>query len=511
MFYTKKNLRKIALSMMVMGALSVGNFSNGDVFQPVMAEANALKKDVLFRDTVADMVKGDGLKQGDKVKTRGFFAKGDGFDEEYLIQDKAGAVDGDSVIKLNNGLFAIRTSGVKELSGFFGTFFTSNENVKAEAYYTSDGVTMKYVMPLEGQAGRDPSIQYHNQMFYLCYVEPIETGRTFRIAKTRDFKKWETRGYNVIDRTTLGAVWAPDLFIDDDGKAYVYFAKQREENKEPTQFLMDLYVSSCDDIEKGEFGPAVKIEMPKRSDSYIDAQVRKINGTYYMIAKDEKKYTDNYNKAPLLLKSTSPVKGFQEVETWPLQAIKGYEGFSFFNDNGTVYIYGDNYAKDFDLSPKSRATVWMVDERKIETGPYSAEYLKSPNTLRHGTVIPLKDNNYFKRMLINMHKFPFKDNVMKDADKVKVSLKQYLPADSAQKDVSEIDKFAPGQGVVYEVPKKQNVVIKKVMNAYGVPNMRFVFEDAKSGSLEIEGKKIPADKNEHVFQYDNGKWNYMKK
>ncbi len=510
MFYTQKKLSKIVLGMLVMGALSVGGVNSWEICQPVTAEAAAVNKDVLFRDTVADLVKGEGLSVGDKVKTRGFFAKGDGFDEEYLIQDKAGAVDGDSVIKLNTGLYAIRTSGVKELSGFFATFFTSNENVKAEAYYTSDGSTMKYVMPLEGQAGRDPSIQYFKQMFYICYVEPASTGNTFRIAKTRDFKKWETKSYNVADRSQFPEVWAPDLFIDADGKAYVYFAKQREHNKEPNQFLMDIYVSSCDNIEKGEFGKAVKIDMPARSDSYIDAQVRKINGTYYMIAKDEKKYTDNYNKAPLLLKSGSPVSGFQEVENWPLSAIKGYEGFSFFTDNGTLYIYGDNYAKDFDLSPKSRATVWTTDESKIETGPYSAEYLKSPNTLRHGTVIPLKDNNYFKRMLINMHKFPFKDNVMKDVDKVTVSLKQYLPADSAQKDVNEIDKFAPGQKVTYVVPKKHNVVIKKMMNAYGCEQVRFVFEDSKSGSLEVEGQKISADKNEHVFSYDNGKWNYKK-
>ena len=485
---------------------------------PKMVSAAPAKSGIKNRDTVADLVADTELTVGERVRTRGFHTDQDGLGTTYIIRDREHVlpVEVKDSIPLDNGLFAVvdkKTAGFDSQQGSsLGVFFTSNEDTVAEFYYSDENKVMKHLLRSGTQTGRDPSLQYYNHAFYLCYVTPEESGTTFRISRSYDLQKWEDlpgSPYTVITREKNQNLWAPDLFIDEDGKAYVYFAKSHSAEDPGT---MDLYVSSsAANINDGDFGQATLMQMPARSNSYIDAQVRKINGSYYMLAKNEKIYTDNNNKSPLLLKSSSPAGGFQEVTTWPLKAIRGYEGFTFFAANGNIYVYGDNYSGWYDLPPQSKHTVWFADLENMETGPYAAEYVESSGTLRHGTVIPV-DNDYMRRVLTNITQGkPVKDSVQKDRQSSTVSLSQFFDSEAAGNGTAEIAYFAPAPRVIYEVPKGKNVVIKSCINAYGVEKMSFKFADPSSGSLAIEyadpanpsEKKqleITSDKEIHDFE-----------
>ena len=445
-------------------------------------------------DTVEEMQADFSLDPGDTANTRGFYNKDDGCGENYEIQDDTGGreVDGDKLLRLKNGNFASRSSGVQKFDGFMGVFFNYNGDEPADFYYSEDGIKMKFILH-PGNSGRDPSIQYYKHMFYLCYVEPADKG-TFRIEKSRDLRKWETKsyGFDIIERQKeIPALWAPDLFIDNDGKAYVYFAKERAKHpSQPSQVLMDMYVSSCSNIEEGTFGKAKKITLPDPSRSYIDGTVRKVGDKYYMVVKNETFYTDNENKSPMLLSSSTPTGPFFEIKEWPLSAIRGYEGFSLMVNGDTVYIYGDNFSERFDLAPKSDITVWKTNISNIETGPYVAEYIESPKRLRHGTIIPVTDN-FFKRIL-NKINIQEKQKMLSDRVPRMVNFSEFKS--ETNDDITVIECFAPGKNAIYIVPKKKKIVIKKIVNAYGVTEFKYRFDDPKSSSLEIEGKKIKGDK-----------------
>ena len=369
-----------------------------------------------------------------------------------------------------------------------GAFFTSNEDVNLACYVSHDGIHMMPLFRSAEVAGRDPSVGYYKGMFYVCLVTPEDESPTFSISKSSDLVTWKKEIHTVIDRGSKNrAIWAPDLFIDEDGSAYVYFAKQRETISATGEMKFDIYVSAASDIEKGDFAPAVKVELPKRSDSYIDAQVRKINGSYYMIVKNEARVTENDNKSPLLLKSGSPVSGFSEIEGWPLKAVRGYEGFSMAVVDGKLYIYGDNYARKYDLFQKSQHTVWMAAAKDIETGPYRAEYVESPRRMRHGSIIPITES----RAKDVVDAFAAKPAVPKRKTlrerEIYLTQEDFGKAGGTAEKV-EIEHFAPAAGAIYIVPKHTDVMVRGIENPYGAETITFRFEAADDSSLTVLGK-----------------------
>lgn len=385
---------------------------------------------------------------------------------------------------------AVQAEEYNDDMGMLGVFFSSNEDVRLACYYTKDGIHMKEFFRSPDMLGRDPSLQYYNGNYYLCYVMPYDDERTFYIAKTKDFINWEKKPYNVIDKEINRKgheLWAPDLFIDDDGSAYVYFSKNNKKHE------FSIYVSKCNNIESGDFQSAQKIEFPVSTSDVIDAQVRKIKGSYYLILKNEKEYTDSFNKSPYLFKSSNPMEGFKLVSQWPLRAIRGYEGFSFLEHNDKVYIYADNYGRKFDGVRESGFTVWQTND--IENGPYYAENVYTEKKrLRHGTVISVQDEqqlNVLKQLGASASD-EHPEEIM-----LEISLLEFSDSKAGG-----INDFAPGTHVRYLVPKDTHVVINNIVNAYGVPNVVFAFENQQS-KLTLEGEVIlPDAENNYIYTFD---------
>ena len=369
-----------------------------------------------------------------------------------------------------------------------GVFFPSNEDVNLDFYVSQDGIQMVPLFHSMEVAGRDPSVGYYKGMFYVCLVTPEDNAPTFSISRSSDLVTWNKEIHTVIERGSKNrAVWAPDLFIDEDGRAYVYFARQRETVPATGEMKFDIYVSVASNIEKGDFAPAIKVELPKRSDSYIDAQVRKINGSYYMIVKNEALVTEGANKSPLLLKSSSPVSGFSEIKDWPLKSIRGYEGFSMAVKGEKLYIYGDNYGRKYDLFSKTQHTVWIADAKDIETGPYRAEYVESPRRMRHGSVIPVLESrakDVLDRFSVKLTK-PKRKSMREK--KVYLTQNDFGQAGGTAGNVV-IEHFAPVAGAIYIIPKHTHVTVHDIQNPYGAEVIKFRFEAEDDSSLTVLDK-----------------------
>ena len=350
-----------------------------------------------------------------------------------------------------------------------GTFFSSDDDINLQFYRSDNLLSMDRLDINSVLAGRDPSIRYHNGAFYICLVEPAESGQTFKILQSTDLIDWKAASFKVIDRgDKYPAVWAPDLFIDDDGAAYVYFSKQKGFNSKGGERTFDIYVSKADDIENPTFDRAQKISFDGY-DNVIDAHVHKIDGQYYMVVKDEKYRTNNDNKSPALFRSDNPINNFVEIKNWALNAVRGCEGFSMASMDDQVFIYADNYSGKYDAEPISHHTVWITKD--IENGPFRAEYVESNRPMRHGSVIFIDDPTV-EKMIAD---FPIEPaNVDIPSKTITIEREDYGTGKGHE---IEIDKFAPAPDVIYRVSKKDRVTVRNLMNAYGVDKIEFELEE----------------------------------
>lgn len=441
-----------------------------------------------------------------------------------------------------------------------GTFFESNENISLQCYVADDdqGIYFSRLLAADDIKGRDPSCQYYDGdgYFYVCLTEPKDkqgsnySENTFKIYRTKDFKEWWVVSFKVIDRgDTYREIWAPDLFIDDKGMGYVYFAKQKYTiNKPYHEDQFDTYVCKIGDVtqladkfvkvlhvenedeENGLYKPtptgrvdkveegkevytknyeddeeikAFQVTFDKKYNNLIDAQVRKVNGKYYMVIKNEEYITSNYNKTPLLFWSDKPDGEFKEVTDWPLRGVRGYEGFSILERNGNVYFYADNFSGKYDDVGASGQTVWFTKKDNIESGDkgaYHSIYVKTSNGehLRHGSVINNLDDTAIgtlglKEFLDGKSQPEGTDSNedqqsnSKNGNKpLQITFSEEAFGGKNDKKNIDVDNFAPAKDVEYVIPAKKTVNINNFVNPYGVNEFIVILQ--KKSTLKIEGK-----------------------
>ena len=453
-----------------------------------------------------------------------------------------------------------------------GTFFKSNEDITMQCYLSEseNGDDLKFFREVKAIAGRDISCQFYNGYFYICLIEPQidknpNKASTFKLYRSKNLTEWEVVSFNVIDRADDSDkenkfIWAPDLFINDEdndkgeSSAYVYFAKQKGLINKPYEALFNLYVckinkiseindkfvkinTSEEAIKSAGIDGTGRVDIPIDNDkpvqvidnikarwvldaplnegtNYIDAQVRKVNGKYYMVIKNEARITNNDNKSPLLFRADSPDGNFERVQNWPLEGIRGYEGFSILTRNGKVYFYADNFSGKYDASSNyegvvgnSGYTVWIADEANVESGPYKAHYVNAEGySLRHGSMINNLNDEAIK--ILGIKKFfdekqrAESSNTDRDYQSENTNIREVIlnkedfGTSDKDKKIIRIENFAPAPKVIYVIPSKKEVVINNIVNAYGVKEIQFKFNSKsklKIGQEYINSDKITID------------------
>lgn len=448
--------------------------------------------------TVADMKQDRKLFQEMVATTLGYYNEADGCGETYHIIKTDCAIDEDHYIRLDNGLVAERITQSDLPDIFMAGFFESDANTDVKLYTSHDGAHMADLIDL-GINCRDFSIKYYKQCFYT--VDATNAAYSFRIRKSRNLIDWEEQFYTVCDRTGK-SLWAPDLYIDDDGSAYVYFALQWGTEKVGVATreypAFNIWVSKCGNIEDGKWADAVKIDLPEFDDdavkvpnNNIDATVTKINGNYYMLVKNEHQQSlqksGGYSGCNLhLLKSNNPMTGFSEVKTFLLQYVKGVEGPILFCRGNTVYIYADNNQGVCLPTTNKRAYggyyLWTSSVDSFETGTYHIEPVRASRDTRHGCVIDIHDN-YPKRVVQKLgYKFQLYDTLKSDEPHPRLNLSRYNGfSQNESADPSKayiIDNFVPFDGVRYTIQNQFNA-IRNIRNVYNAKifYLQYLFSD----------------------------------
>lgn len=450
--------------------------------------------------TVADMKQDRKLFPEMVATTLGYYNEADGCGETYHIIKTDCVIDEDRYIRLDNGLVAERITQSDLPDIFMAGFFESDANTDVKLYTSHDGAHMADLIDI-GINCRDFSIKYYKQCFYT--VDAMNTAYSFRIRKSRNLIDWEEQFYTVCDRTGK-SLWAPDLYIDDDGSAYVYFALQwgTEKVGVATKELpaFNIWVSKCGNIEDGKWADAVKIDLPEFDDdavkvpnNNIDATVTKINGNYYMLVKNEHaqslQKSGGYSGCNLhLLKSNNPMAGFSEVKTFLLQYVKGVEGPILFCRGNTVYIYADNYQgvclPRTNKSAGGGYYLWVSTVDEFEKGTYHIEPVRAGRDTRHGCVIDIHDN-YPKRIIQKLgYKGQFLGTIKSD-EYHKVNLSHYNGFGQNDNQKYIIDNFVPFDGLVYTIQNRFSE-IKNIRNVYNANKfyIQFLIHDFSRLSIK---------------------------
>ncbi len=213
---------------------------------------------------------------------------------------------------------------------------------------------------------------------------------------------------------------APELFIDDDGSAWIvvtmgYYASWHGDS--PSNDKMSPYMIRCTKFGTGygradqpriTYSDAKRINLPEYGkegeDNRIDAHIYKENNTYYLSIK--------LNGITNEIWSIKNLNDFADTSKWTLvcdNAVTGYEGPSLVKFNGKYYMYTDKLS-DYPPNTNDRTTGVFVTEsnllqrgwgktRRIRTQDEDGKIINN----RHGSVYCITDKEQIKK-IINLYR-----------------------------------------------------------------------------------------------------------
>lgn len=274
---------------------------------------------VLVYDTVADMKQATNLVNGSSVKTLGYNSINDGNGEYYKISNTLGYKG----ILLDNGLYANLVKEDKIPNFFLSMYFESASPWNDQLFVSLDGLNLtKLKVPFNLQ-GRDTCIKYNkvNKTFYVSTGALDSSNYDFTIYYSNDFINWNYKQINIGLQGNLK--WAPDIFIEDDGTIRVIISNNYGTETDilgSTIPAFDMYYSYTTDLDNLVFANATKITLNGATNrNHIDGSLAKINGTYYLVCKDEHSkiaeiystinYIDYYIVLANVTGSTLPTEG----------------------------------------------------------------------------------------------------------------------------------------------------------------------------------------------------------
>ena len=173
--------------------------------------------------------------------------------------------------------------------------FFDDSNSEISFYISKDNLHLQRLELPNKIYGRDPSIIYYNNKFYVA-VTNYDSQHDFSIYESENLINWVKHDINLgLYDATYSRRWCPDFFIDSDNSLYVFIAKQyAEPDSVHLKGKFKTYISKCENIDTFEFEtPQELVLTGTEEDNYIDATCIKIDGTYHLILKSDSQYEIN--------------------------------------------------------------------------------------------------------------------------------------------------------------------------------------------------------------------------
>ncbi len=245
-------------------------------------------------DKINDMKAATNLIDGSYAKVLGKDEINDGFQVIYKIRERTqeDVIDDVNIVLLNNGLIAekIKNYSTQDIEDFvLYAFFDEKNSNLINLFISKDNLHLQQLKLTNQIYGRDPSLIYYNDKFYIAVTNYTET-YDFVIYESSDLVNFERHEINLgLYNAEFPKRWCPDFFIDSDNKLYVFISRQYAAvDTLNLEGKFKTYISECLDIDTLTFDAPIEITLNNPTgDNYIDPKCIKVNNTYHLLLKND--------------------------------------------------------------------------------------------------------------------------------------------------------------------------------------------------------------------------------
>ena len=397
---------------------------SGELEEIIAAYLNT--RAVLGFNNINDLKENETIEEGAFVRTYGRDSYDDGFGAFYKVRNRTfdDVPDDYNIIVLSDeNLVAekINDYNTQQIDDFvLYAFFDESNNNEIKLYVSKDNLHLEQIILPNKIYGRDPSIAYFNNKFYIAYTNYSETS-DFGLYVSDDLINWESHAISVgLYDATYPRRWSPEIFIDND-KFYVIISKQYAPvDTYNLSGKFKQYIVECTNMSNLSFGqPTELILSGTTKDNYIDGTIIKIGDTYHLIVKAESQQVLNlehftstdlihytfisedfgqfgrFAEGPFVYKfndqfvigaerydEKDTVKSYYRVKTSrDFQNFSNYESMYYYNEDishGSAFVISDKSAKKKIFDSKNYGFKYNYDFETIKN-----KYIITSNTTRH--------------------------------------------------------------------------------------------------------------------------------
>src|SRR3972149_6064266 len=229
---------------------------------------------------------------------------------------------------------------------YVASFFDEDDDEKLHILTSEDALSWVDLNITFPERARDPSIMWHDGLWYIAHTNVISWGYINPIYSSPDLLEWTK--VTDLDTSALGNEetdsWAPEWFVDDDDSVHLLVACGHYPSHQ-------IYETHPTNSEWTTWSNLVEITGTGLPADMIDAFLVKVDGTYNLFYKDDD--TDYI----CLATSTSLTSGYTEIHDGNWTGWGGREGECIFRKpNGewrayfnTTLTNGQSYSDSADL------------------------------------------------------------------------------------------------------------------------------------------------------------------
>jgi hypothetical protein len=263
---------------------------------------------------------------------------------------------------------------------YIAPFFRTNGDTSVDLYASLDGTNFTVVSDTPLFSERDTSLMFYEGYWYAVTTQHIFTpSYEFLLYRSKDLKRWESYPVHLgLVTDQLPKAWAPEWFLDTDGKVYVLFSLQTGTLGDGS-VDMRPYLVEATDLKTLVFGQARRLNLGAEDRCWIDGFIYKKESTYYLFIKKEPEGKIQIWTSSDLTAWTKQVDTITNLDPYYAEAP------SIAKVGDTYYLYFDNANGDHGGNMQYCTSNDLIS--------WSAPVRISGENTRHGTVYQVTDRD----------------------------------------------------------------------------------------------------------------------